>query len=210
MSRAAVIAGMAFALAAPVSRAELADVPSVDVEIRDQPPPRRHLVVEWNGVPLLVGRLTLNLVVAPADHHALVLSPFYAWAHTQPVFVFDDSGRSTQLPRQSFIGGGCDVGYRYYLADHEGPRGAFMGASFLLGRFTASAMDGSRTRYLQLGGAADLGYQILVLDRLALSLIGGVQYAAPTKDLPRQQFPARLVANAGVIPRLFLTLGWAF
>lgn len=207
--RRAVIAAMAFTALAAGPGTALAEPPAVDVALHDPPPPRRYVVFEWNPVPLIFGKVTANLIVVPKQHHAFVLSPFYAWVNTEPVVIYDDNGNPTQLPQQHFSGGGCDLGYRYYFTRDGGPRGLFVGPTFLVGFFTATAMNGAETSYVHLGGAADLGYQILIADRVALSLVGGVQYSAPLKDIPQQQFPARIYANGGVLPRLFLTIGGA-
>jgi hypothetical protein len=183
--------------------------PPVDVVIPETAP-RRIFAVEWNPLPLVtIGKLSANLVIVPVDHHALVLSPFYAWTTTAPIFVFDDNGNPSQLPEQRFTGYGGELGYRYY-SRQGGPRGLFVGPSFILGSFVATAANGTKTSFLDYGAAADIGYETLVADRVALSLGAGVQYTATSKSIPSQQFPAQLYANSLVRPRLLFALGWAF
>ena len=94
-------------------------------------PPRRYAALEWNPLPLLVmntgtkpdpngpkqgglGKLSVNIVLAPLEHHALILSPFYALTRTTPVTTYDDELNPTQLPVQTFRGYGTELGYRYY------------------------------------------------------------------------------------------------
>ena len=89
-------------------------------------------------------------------------------------------------------------------------RGFFAGPSFIIGSFTATAQNGSETPYLMFGGALDVGYAILVADRVSISLGAGAQYTAPDKSIPNQQFPASVYANSGLRPRLLLALGCAF
>jgi hypothetical protein len=113
------------------------------------------------------------------------------------------------LPSQSFTGAGSELGYRYYFG-RGGPRGMFLGPSFVLGDFSAKAQDGSTTSYIQLGGALDLGFQALVLDRISLSLGAGLQYLASSPTIPPQQFPADVYANSGLRPRLLASIGVAF
>ena len=62
------------------SRAAVAEPPPpVDVVIHDAPHSRRILAIEWNPLPLFtIGKLSANVVFVPVDHHALVISPFYA------------------------------------------------------------------------------------------------------------------------------------
>jgi len=184
--------------------------PPVDVVVHDAPRARRIVSVEWNPLALLtIGKLSGNVVITPVDHHAMVLSPFYAWATTAPISVYDAAGNQTQLPEQKFSGFGGELGYRYYF-DPRGPRGFFLGPSFILGSFTATAMNGDRTPYLGFGLAADAGYQMLVADRVALTLGGGVQGLWTSSSIPEQQFPARIYANRGVLPRLLFSIGCAF
>ena len=182
---------------------------AVDVVIRDEPLPRRILTIEWNPFPLLIGKLSANIVVAPIDHHTLVLSPFYFSTETADIYVYNDAGVGTQLPKQKFTGWGGELGYRYYFGE-GGPRGAFLGPSFILMDVKAKAQDGTQTQFYNYGAAADLGYQVLVADRIALSLGAGVQYTTTSKSIPDQQFPAKIYASGGVRPRLLFSLGWAF
>jgi hypothetical protein len=183
--------------------------PPVDVVIA-QHPPRRVFAVEWNPLPLVtIGKVSANLLFVPFNHHAIILSPFYAWTTTAPIFVFDDRGNATQLPQQKFSGYGTELGYRYYFED-GGPRGFFLGPSLIAGSFVATAENGTETSYLDYGAAADIGYETLVAERVALSLGAGVQYTTTSKSIPHQQFPAQLYANDLVRPRLLLALGWAF
>ena len=69
-----------------------------------------------------------NVVVTPGDHHALVLSPFYANVSTAPIAVFNDASLTNNnspaamLPKQRFEGFGTEIGYRYYVGA-GGPRG---------------------------------------------------------------------------------------
>jgi hypothetical protein len=214
---------MLFAAAAVTARKAVAEPPPpVDVVIHEAPPPRRVLSIEWNPLALIIGKwLSVNLVVAPIDHHALVLSPFYASTTTVPICVVSDSGAQSpdcmasisvpavKLPKQTFSGFGGELGYRYYVG-LGGPRGLFAGPSLLIASMTAKAADGSETQFLDYGLAADIGYEALVADRIALTLGGGVQYTTTNKSLPNQQLPAAIYANGGVRPRLLVALGYAF
>jgi hypothetical protein len=206
------LAGAAFAMVAAIGRTAGAEPPPpVDVVLHETPPPRRVVAIEWNPLALLViGKVSANVVIVPTDHHALVLSPFYASTTTAPIWVYDPSGLSpTVLPQQTFSGFGGEIGYRYY-AGEGGPRGFFVGPSLILASITAKAQNGSKTDFLDYGLAADAGWEALVTDRVAISLGGGLQYTATSKSIPSQQFPAAVYANNGVRPRVLFSLGWAF
>jgi hypothetical protein len=203
------LSGAIFAAAITTARMAAAEAePPVDVVIHEAPPPRRIVTMAFSPLPLIVGKLSFELVVVPIEHHGLVLSPFYASTTTAPIYVFSDTGQPTQLPEQKFSGYGGELGYRYYFGQ-GGPRGFFLGPSLILGWFTATAQNGSQTKYLQYGFAADVGSQMLVTDRVSLSLGGGLQYIATDKTIPPQQFPAKIFANRGVLPRLLFSLGLA-
>jgi hypothetical protein len=203
---AALVLGALLASARP---AVAAPEPPVDVTLRLPPPPRRVVSVAWNPFALIIGKASLELVVTPREHHALVLNPFYVWTTTQPIVITDDMGHMTQLATQSFTGWGGELGYRYYFGK-GGPRGLFLGPSLILGGFSVRAGNGTQTQFLQYGGAVDVGYQLLVAERISLSLGGGVEVVGTDKAIPSQQLPARLYANFGVWPRLLASFGVAF
>jgi hypothetical protein len=205
------LASAAFAMMATVARSASAELPPpVDVVVREAPPARRVVAVEWNPLALLIiGKVSANVVVVPTDHHALVLSPFYASSSTAPITVTDAAGSQTQLLKQTFSGFGGEIGYRYYFGE-GGPRGFFLGPSLMLASITATAGDESKTQFLDYGLAGDAGCEALLADKVALSLGGGLQYTATTKSIPDQQLPAAVYANSGVRPRVLLSVGWAF
>ncbi|MBV9948259.1 MAG: hypothetical protein JOZ69_15510 [Myxococcales bacterium] len=182
----------------------------VDVVVPDQAVPRRVLTLEWNPLPLFtIGKASFNVVVAPVDHHALIVSPFYTATTTQPIFIPDAGGNLTiRTPEQTFRGFGGEIGYRYYIG-RGGPRGFFAGPSILLVAMSAKAEDGTSTGYIDYGLALDLGYAALIADRVAVSLGVGAQYTTPDRSIPSQQFPADIYANARLFPRVLVSFGWA-
>jgi hypothetical protein len=216
--------------ARPVSTAEAPEadaVPTgpVDVTLPEAAPPRRTLAIEWNPLPFVamhtgvkpdpsgptqggLGKLSLNFVLAPLEHHALILSPYYVLTRTTPVTVFDDGGNPTQLPVQTFRGYGSELGYRYYTGQ-GGLRGFFFGPSLILAAMTATAQNGAKTPYLDYGVAVDVGYQALVVDSVSLSLGAGLQYTTPSKSIPEQMLWAKVFANTAVFPRILASVGWA-
>jgi hypothetical protein len=181
--------------------------PAVTPATAREPPPhialyrpegkRRHFVISYNPLTLLLARYGGNLEVMLASHHVLVGTAYYAYTHTN-----EDSNNI-------FRGIGGEVGYRFYFGK-DGPRGLYLGPSFLIGHFDAIPQTGATVNYWNYGGALDIGYQALVADRVALGLGGGVQYTVPTADFPAQELPASIYAIRGVRPRLLLSLGVAF
>jgi Protein of unknown function (DUF3575) len=217
------VAGLGVAAAATTIRVASAETPlpaaaantppadtPVDVVIHDAVPPRRILSLELNPLALIIDKLSVNVVIAPVDHHALVLSPYVVWPSTQPFYVYDDQGNSQQLPVQKFTGFGGEIGYRYYTG-LGGPRGFFVGPSLIIADMNVKAQNGSSTGYIDLGVAADVGYQMIVVDSLSLAVGAGLQYATPVgATIPGQQFPADVYGSARLFPRALASIGWAF
>lgn len=159
---------------------------------------RRWLTIAYNPFTLQASRYGANVEVLVASHH--VLAGTLYWAST---VTNEDSFNNR------FRGIGGELGYRYYTG-HDGPRGAFIGPSFLLGAFDAVPARGATTSFENYGVALDVGYQALVADRWVVGVGGGLQYSRPSTTFPQQELPASIYANPGVRPRLLLALGVAF
>ncbi len=182
---------------------------AVDVMLREPPPARRILAIEWNPLAAAtLHRWSANIIFAPFEHHALILSPFHAYARTYPINLYDDEGDPLLLPVQRFYGWGGELGYRYYTG-RGGLRGLFVGPSLFSDWMTVYAQNGAATSYIYYGLAADVGYQVLLSDRVSLSVGGGVQYGRPDKDIPKQGFFAKYYANSMFAPRWLISIGWA-
>lgn len=203
---------LAALLFAPTARAESPAVdapPPVDVALREQAPVRRVLSLQWNPVALFLSRLSVDVVIAPIDHHALVLSPMFAWPSTVPLQITNPmTMTSTTIASQQFFSFGGEVGYRYYTG-LGGARGFFLGPSLLAAYVDAKDGNGHHAGYATLGFAVDAGFGALLGDRLAITLGVGVQYKTPLQSIPAQQWPANVTTNENVLPRVLLAVGWA-
>jgi hypothetical protein len=196
-------------VAARSARAEAP--PPVDVVLKEASPPQRVLTIEFNPLALIVDRVSASVVIAPGDHHALVLTPFYVRTTTEPIYVFDAANMvvDVRLPKQRFEGFGGEIGYRYYWG-LGGPRGLFVGPSFMLASIKATPENGSTTPFVDFAFAADVGYEALIADRMAVTLGAGAEYVVASKSLPDQQLPASIYASSSLRPRLLAALGYAF
>lgn len=209
-----VLAPLSLAVAVTGARPASAEPPPpVDVVIPPALAPQRVLTVEWNPLPLFVSKLSADVVITPADHHALVIAPFYAWPTTAPLQVAgtDTAGNAVTIgiESQKFTAFGAELGYRYYTGT-GGPRGFFAGPSLVLSSVTATAGNGDTTPFLEYGLALDMGYGAIVADRIALTFGAGAEYSATSKTIPPQQFPAAIYANRGLYPRLLFAAGYSF
>jgi hypothetical protein len=196
---------------AGVARAD--QPPPVDVAIKETPPPSRVVTLQWNPVDLVYERLSANLQIVPVSHHALMLTPFYFDSNTA---AFTQSGTNSagnpvniQVPSQKFEGFGGEIGYRYF-SGLAGPRGFFIGPSFVIADVQATAGSGAQTTLMDYGIAVDAGYEMLVADNWAVSLGLGAEYVFTSKSVPNQQWPANIYANSGFHPRPLFALGYAF
>jgi hypothetical protein len=176
----------------------------VNVVIKDSAPLGREVALEYNPLALLIERISVNIELAAADHHALVLSSYYFYPSTAA--FTNASGQAVRSQR--FVGFGGELGYRYY-GGRGGLRGVFVGPSFIAAWGKATAGNGAETVFGDFGVAADVGYQALVAERWVVSLGAGVQYSFATRSIPAQQMPANLYANSGLQPRLLFALGYA-
>jgi hypothetical protein len=188
--------------------------PVPDVHVPIEQPPARRIALEIQPLPIItdLGKWTADVVLAPLDHHAVVATAFYTATATAPIVLQGaDGSPMTRLPEQIFHGAGFELGYRYY-AGSGGVRGWFVGPSLIaVSMFERQGQygDGSHTHYLDLGLAMDAGYHVLVADRVSLGFAVGVQGLVTSKDVPDQQFPAKIYANSGIAPRLLFSIGWA-
>lgn len=158
----------------------------------------RHFAITYNPLTIQLERISANLEVVFASHHALVLTPFYATTTTN-----EDSFNNR------FRGFGGEIGYRHYSGE-DGPRGLFIGPSLLVGSYDAIPMNGDTKHFFNFGAAFDVGYQAILADRWVVGLGGGLQYTVPTVTFPKQELVASVYTDRGLRPRLLLSLGVAF
>ena len=165
----------------------------------------RRAALEISPLDWLFNQAGLTFELMLARHHGLVLKGYYWAAKSDPDANF---GR-TNL----FQGGAGELGYRWYSSE-DGPRGFFVGPSFIGGYYHAkSAGDANPDVTVDFGSygfAVDGGYQAIVADCVVIGLGAGVQYSRSTRDNPDQAWPVSLHANDKAAPRFLLSLGFAF
>ncbi|HEY8087142.1 MAG TPA: hypothetical protein VIF09_04845 [Polyangiaceae bacterium] len=166
----------------------------------------KSVAIEGNPLGVLIGRYSADLEYLPVAHHAL---------HLTVVGYFALPGVSDEV-----TGFGTEVGYRWY-SGANGPEGFFVGGSFVAMslRYVHGAQPGvafdapEDTAYVELGGALDVGYQLVFLGNFAAGAGVGAEY---TTDTSQPTFEASnhawhdLVYGSGLRPRALLSLGAAF
>jgi hypothetical protein len=172
----------------------------------DEGVPFKSVALQGNPLGLIIGRYSADLEYLPAAHHAL---------HLAPVGYFAIPGVADEL-----VGGGAELGYRWYSGLY-GPHGFFVGASFIAlslqylhGALPGVPLDASAdVSFVELGGALDAGYQVVILGNFAVGGGLGLQY---TTDTVVPQFESQthslheLLYGPGLRPRLLLSAGAAF
>ncbi len=195
----AFVAGVAVALGLSLEGAARAD------EL-DEGVPFKSVALQGNPLGLIIGRYSADLEYLPAPHHAL---------HFSPVGYFALPGVADEL-----VGFGAEMGYRWY-SGLNGAHGFFIGASFiaLSLHYLHGALPGvpldvpEDTSYVELGGALDAGYQVVILGNFAAGIGLGAQYTADTTQptFEYQNHPLHdLLYGSGLRPRVLLSLGAAF
>lgn len=195
----AFVAGVAVALGLSLEGAARAD----DL---DEGVPFKSVALQGNPLGLIIGRYSADLEYLPAPHHAL---------HFSPVGYFALPGVADEL-----VGFGAEMGYRWY-SGLNGAHGFFVGASFIAMslHYLHGALPGvpldvpEDTSYVELGGALDAGYQVVILGNFAAGIGLGAQYTADTTPptFEYQNHPLHdLLYGSGLRPRVLLSLGAAF
>lgn len=166
-----------------------------------EPPPRVYEVetprttsIRFNPLPLFAGRLSADIELMLAPHHALVVSPNF----TLHKVVFDRNddllGYGLGYAGDDSAGFGGEVGYHYWLRRHLA--GVYFGPSLVLG---ATLPEGGKG-FAYYGAAVDVGYQYLFSNGFTLNGGGGILIVNGT-------FGGSVVHAA---PRFLFGIGWSF
>jgi hypothetical protein len=189
------------------SVAAAAGIPERDRVAPAQEPEMKSLSLELNPIGMAIGRYSVNVEYLPLPHHALVLNPYFAYVNA-------DVQAGDVEYSQSFVGGGGELGYRFYTGS-KGPHGFYVGPSFLFGQYSASqdavgSIPATSAGFTTLGGAIDIGGQAMVGPGIVIGGGFGVQYTKATEDFEDLPFAAAILAGGGFRPRVLLSAGFAF
>ncbi len=175
--------------------------------VRAKPLDPKRLSFTANPLSLAVSRYSMQVDVMLARHHALTLNPFFVNVKRK----YTEAGQAYDLGHQNGLGG--EIGYRFYTGD-RGPNGFFFGPSFVAARYWADSDEGETKlalsapqSYSAVGGAFDIGGQVLIGPGIVLGAGVGVQYVHATEA---PGLMAWFEGRAGLAPRLLVALGYAF
>jgi hypothetical protein len=157
----------------------------------------RPFSLTFNPLPAFWGRVSANLEIMLATHHALVLSP-------NLLFPADDRGQYNSAVNYGFgfatqqsSGIGTEVGYHYWTGWNRTAHGGFLGPSLIVGESShASTGDASKTQGYW-GFAFDAGGQEVLPGGFTIGAGIGLMYLE--------------LAGKGIVsPRGLLQVGWSF
>lgn len=169
----------------------------------DAPGQYSPLVASWNPLGAIVGgRVSFNVEYAPVTHHVIIVSPHFA-NPSQDVMLTPGTTHTNR-----FTGVGTEAGYRYYTG-HRGPNGVFLGSTLIGGVYNADLAQGNKA-FTNIGIAADVGFQVIVWDHLALGAGAGIEYLHVSQDFGDLSAGPSTIASSGVKPRLLAQAGYAF
>jgi hypothetical protein len=157
----------------------------------------RPFSLTFNPLPAFWGRVSANLEVMLATHHALVLSPNFTVAA-------DDRGVDDSAVNYGFgfttkqsSGIGTEVGYHFWTGWNRTAHGGFLGPSLILGETShASVGDPTKTQGYW-GFAFDAGGQEVLPGGFTIGAGIGLMYLT-------------LSSKAIVSPRFLFQIGWSF
>jgi|SRR5579859_738700 len=164
----------------------------------EPPPPMRSTAITWNALALTLGRLSMNVELLFAPHHALVFSPNLL------VFQIDRGGRynfaseGLGFASPSSFGIGGELGYHYWWsAWHRALAGPWAGPSLLLGSTTLATVGSTTGAQVYWGAAIDAGGQAVLPGGFTFGAGVGLGFVA-------------MASQAGVFPRFIAQAGWSF
>jgi hypothetical protein len=170
--------------------------PALEAE-RVRPARPATTTLSWNPLGVFWGRLSGNVEVLVAPHHALVASPdvlVFRAGRGGPRSLLSEGFGFTTTPSLSF---GAELGYHYWWSGLTSLRGPFFGPSLLAGATThASVGDGSRVQPY-LGAAVDVGAQEVFHGGFVAG--GGLGLGV-----------VHMADTTALVPRLLGQIGWSF
>jgi hypothetical protein len=163
---------------------------------------QKSVAIELNPLAATIGRYSVNVEVMVSPHQAVVVNP-----HVDHVTTEVTAGDAKYT--ESFVGGGAELGYRYYTGS-KGPNGFFVGPSFLLGHYSATTGESDQSvSFTSVGAAIDIGGQAVVGPGIVVGGGFGLQWTEATEDFQDMPLAAAAIAGGGVRPRFLVTVGYA-
>jgi hypothetical protein len=150
-----------------------------------------------NPVPLASGRLSGNVEVLLAPHHALIASPNLLFLHVDRGGRYSVVSEALGFSARTSASFGVELGYHYYWRWQRVLAGPFVGPSLLAGVTTDASVGDASHAQGYWGIAADAGWQEVLSGGLTIGAGVGLGLVF-------------MADAAAVFPRLLLQAGWSF
>jgi hypothetical protein len=150
-----------------------------------------------NPLALVVGRLSANVEIQLAPHHALVLSPNVLSYHVERGGRYNLASEGTGYASSTSAGFGGEVGYHYWWAWRRTLAGPWVGPSLLFGSTTDATVGTTNGAQAYWGAAIDAGGQAVVPGGFTFGAGLGVGFVS-------------MASTTSFFPRFLLQLGWSF
>jgi hypothetical protein len=168
-----------------------------DVVYAVEPPREMRLAVTIDPLPLAFGRLSANLEVLLAPHHAVIASPNLLFLHADRGGPSNSLSQGFGFATRTSGGFGIELGYHYFWSWQRSLRGPFFGPSLLLGATTDASVGDPTQLQPYWGVAVDAGWQEVFVGGFTLG--GGLGLGV-----------VHLADATAVFPRFLIQAGWSF
>jgi hypothetical protein len=161
-------------------------------------PAGRPLAITLNPLALTLGRLSANVELLLATHHALVVSPNVLLFHVDRGGRYNAGSEGAGFASTTSSGFGAEVGYHYWwwTWSHR-LAGPWAGPSLLVGSTSDATVGASTGARAYWGAALDAGGQAVFANGLTLGAGVGLGVVS-------------MASEVGVFPRLLFQAGWSF
>jgi hypothetical protein len=159
--------------------------------------PSRPVAITANPLDLALGRLSANVEILLAQHHAIVLSPNVLLFHVDRGGRYNLESEGLGFASPTSTGFGGELGYHYWWTWRHLLAGPYFGPSLLLGSVNGATVGAATGSQWYWGGAVDAGAQAVLPGGFTLG--GGLGLGFVT-----------MASTVGVFPRFLLQLGWSF
>jgi hypothetical protein len=156
--------------------------------------PARPVALTLNPLGLFWGRLSANVEVLLAPHHAVIASPNVLVANATRSGTLGEGFGFAQRDSGSI---GVELGYHYWWYWRRSLRGPFLGPSLLLGSTTNASVGNPAGAQAYWGVALDVGEQEVLPGGFTIGAGLGLGIV-------------RMADSGAVFPRFLVQLGWSF
>jgi hypothetical protein len=153
--------------------------------------------VTLNPLPLAWGRLSANVELLLAPHHAVFASPNLLLIHADRGGPSNPLSQGFGFATRTSVSFGVELGYHYFLSSQWSLRGPFLGPALLLGATTDASVGDATHLQAYWGVAFDAGWQEVFKGGFTIG--GGLGLGL-----------VHMADTTAIFPRFLIQAGWTF